>query len=158
MEAVVAFGVASSVFTVLGFAIQLWKDCRYQMDAKGECPGAIKLIYFEVENFNAILKSMDDIIRASADPRREEQRIKNLIGASLRECEQCLKQLKTLVPDRPKADKSKDSRMAAAKSKVIIFVDAFKWNASHKDKCDGLLKDLRDHKMSLSLNLAAGMR
>ncbi len=148
MEAV---ALASTFATLIGFAMQLYSNCKYYVDAtKNDCPSDLKLIMIESKSLTAILGVIKELVASGGMERAEETRLERQIAKPIADCEACIKKLLDLVP----TPKFKEGEKITGKDRVNIVLNALAWGvAGKKGRCDTLLRSLRSHKATLTLGL-----
>jgi hypothetical protein len=153
MEAV---ALASTFATLIGFAMQLYSNCKYYVDAaKGDCPSDLRLIMIESSSLEAILRVIKELVALGAMERGEETQLERQVAKPIADCEACIRDLLKLVP-KPMI---KEGNGTLTKTdKVRIVLNALAWGvAGKKSTCDTLLRSLRSHKATLTLGLTTEM-
>ncbi|KAK4234532.1 hypothetical protein C8A03DRAFT_18586 [Achaetomium macrosporum] len=142
---------ASTFATLTGFAMQLYGNCKYYIEAaKDDCPNDLKLIMIEAASLKATLETVQYILEVTPDKGAKERLLKQ-IGSPANECKNCLEGLMKLVPSP--MQKGSDGKMST-RDKAKLIINAVGWAASgKKGQCDALLKALRAQKATLNLGL-----
>lgn len=152
MEAV---ALASTFATLIGFAMQLYGNCKYYIDAaRGDCPSDLKLILIETSSLRATLEAVRDILELSDTPEQDERRLKAQIARPIADCKQCIDELLKLVPKPMLNRATGEGGELRKRDKASIVIQALAWGTGgKKGRCDMLLQHLRAHKATLNLGL-----
>lgn len=142
-------GLASSFLTVIGFAIQLYKDCSVYIDAvRGDCPNDLKVILTETASLEITLRIIESLWRACDDPEKRKE-LEQQFGGPLKGCGECLQDMMKLVP----SPMLKGGKLSTS-DKAKMMLKALKWGHD-KGKCEQLMANLAKYKDTLNMAVSS---